>query len=69
MQRIKLESKSPKHTHLTMSLSHVLEFLRRKTYVNCFALWRHEILSYTCVRQKKKKKCNGCITLETKVVM
>ena len=34
----KLKNKGPKHTHLAMQVSHVLEFLRRNTYVQCFDL-------------------------------
>ena len=38
IQQIKLKNKGPKHTHLAMLVSNVLEFLRRNTYVQCFDL-------------------------------
>ena len=49
----KLKNKGPKHTNLVKWVSHVLEFLHRNTYVQCFDLRRHEILSHTCLGQKK----------------
>ena len=48
----KLKNKGSKHTHLAKEVSHVLEFLRRNTSVQCFDLCRHENLSHTCVRQE-----------------
>ena len=49
---IKLKNKGQKHTHLAMYVGHVLEFMLRITHVQCFDLWRYEILSHTCVRPK-----------------
>ena len=41
-----------KNTHLAMQVNHVLEFLRRNTYAQCFNLLRNEILSHTCETRK-----------------